>query len=171
MGGVHERAPGAGAHGREIAQVDRKGLVPDGTGRSVRPEVNVGDEGVERDRDGAGALRPPGAGRHRGRSEPGSRWAGPRRPRVVIVLGPIALHGITYRDGDGGGDGERGLGRRGFGALPPRRLNARAARGASRIGVQFRTMPTIRATFCPISLSSGKDSMPITEYPRSHGIT
>ena len=35
---------------------------------------------------------------------------------------------------------------------------------------QFTNVPMTRAMLCAISLSSGNDSMPITEYPRSHGI-
>ena len=35
---------------------------------------------------------------------------------------------------------------------------------------QFTNVPMARAMLCAISLSSGNDSMPITEYPSSHGI-
>ena len=42
--------------------------------------------------------------------------------------------------------------------------------GTLRGAVQFSSNPTSRATFWPISLSRGKDSIPITEYPSSHGI-
>ena len=35
---------------------------------------------------------------------------------------------------------------------------------------QFTNVPMTRAMVCAISLSSGNDSMPITEYPSSHGI-
>ena len=39
-----------------------------------------------------------------------------------------------------------------------------------RIGAQFTNVPMSRAMLCAISLSSGNDSIPITEYPSSHGI-
>ena len=38
------------------------------------------------------------------------------------------------------------------------------------IGAQFTNVPISRAMLCAISLSSGNDSIPITEYPSSHGI-
>ena len=44
------------------------------------------------------------------------------------------------------------------------------AHGLLRTGAQFTNDPMTRAMLCAISLSSGNDSIPITEYPRSHGI-
>ncbi len=43
-------------------------------------------------------------------------------------------------------------------------------RGTSQDGAQFTNVPMSRAMLCAISLSSGNDSIPITEYPSSHGI-
>ena len=65
----------------------------------------------------------------------------------------------------------------GHGSLPPLAptFQARTTRPfenvpPDRAGAQFTNVPMTRAMLCAISLSSGKDSMPITEYPSSHGI-
>ena len=39
-----------------------------------------------------------------------------------------------------------------------------------RTDAQCTNVPMSRAMLCAISLSSGNDSIPITEYPSSHGI-
>ena len=101
MGNVGEGAPGAGAHGGEVAQVDRQRLVADSAGRGVRPEVDSGDEGVERDRDGAGVLGAPDPGRHGLRRTLDLRSVDPSLFSAVTdfmflaTTGFIACHGIT----------------------------------------------------------------------------
>ena len=44
------------------------------------------------------------------------------------------------------------------------------ARSPFRVAAQLTNVPMSRAMLCAISLSSGNDSIPITEYPSSHGI-
>ena len=56
------------------------------------------------------------------------------------------------------------------GARDPGTALAARIRGSSQAGAQFTNVPMSRAMLCAISLSSGNDSIPITEYPSSHGI-
>ena len=62
-----------------------------------------------------------------------------------------------------------------FRAMPGRAFGQAGSGQAGPAGAgppcaQFTNVPMTRAMLCAISLSSGNDSMPITEYPRSHGI-